>query len=321
MLVLGTKSKILKISFSLFLNLTIATLAIQSLQAQDETMTLPVKEYKEAQMEQYAEQILSIEDDQKRLNLNEELIELLKSQLTQEGAFSYPFKGISSMTILTPPDSSFRLFNWSIPLSDGRHQYECMLLKRNENGKTELWRLNAVQADTLNTPLETFKGSQEQWPQALYYKLIQKKTIHRTYYTLLAFDAHNRLTKRKWIEVFWFDHRGKLQMGAPIYKHPEKRKMLRPVFRYSAEHAMKMNYNADKDRIEFDFLAPENSRLEGVYEYYFPDVTQDAYRWKDNFWVFEKLIDNEEKSKRAKKRIEKQKEDIILEKGTIYQGN
>lgn len=311
----------MKKTIPLSIILILLAVSFDSALAQEASRTLPANDFKEDQIEQYAEQILSIEDDRERLELNNELIDLLKVQLIRKGAFSYPFNWISSMTILTSPDSLFRLFNWSVPLSDGTHRYECLLLKRDENGAPTVSRLNAMQADTLNTPLESFKGDRNQWPQALYYELIQKKAFNRSYYTLLAWDGHNRLTKRKWIEVFWFNRKGELQMGAPIFKHPGKQKLIRPVFRYSAQHAMKMNYNADKDRIEFDFLAPENSRLEGVYEYYFPDVTQDAYRWNEGFWEFEKLIDNEEGTKRAKKRIEKQKKEIILEQGTIYESN
>lgn len=287
-----------------------------SLRAQEDKVN-----FQEAQINQYAEQILSIENDEERIKINRELISLLSSQLKTAGAFSFPFREVTSMTILSSPDSLFRLFNWSVPMNDGSHRYECLLLVKDQNGQAQLKRLTPIQIDTSSTPLEEFRGNQNQWPQALYYDLIQKKTFNRTYYTLLAWDAHNRLTKRKWIETFWFDRTGALQMGAPLFKHPEKRKMIRPVFRYSAQHAMKMDYNASKDRIEFDYLAPENSRLEGVYEYYFPDVTQDAYQWSNDFWVFDKLIDNEENSKRAKKQIEKQKKDLILEEGTIYESN
>lgn len=288
--------------------------------AQDNTRNTIPENFNQIEIEQYVEQILSTEDDEERLAVNEKLKSLLKTTLHKEGAFRFPFDSLISMSVLTPSDSAFRLFNWSVPMSDGSYNYECFMLQRSENGNL-LTVLNPILIDTIDMEFEKFKGNAKKWPQALYYKIISKETYNRKYYTLLAWDGHNRLTKRKWIEVFWFDRNGELQMGAPIFKQERKARMLRPVFRYSAQHAMKMDYNSTKDRIEFDFLAPENSRLEGVYEYYFPDVTQDAFRWNKDYWEFEKLIENEEKDKRAKKRIEKQKKEIILENGPIYESN
>lgn len=303
-----------------FFAFTVLFLSFYLTFAQDNSRNFQTSGFNEQELNSYVEQILSIEDDEQRLSINEALKSLLKTELQKKGAFNFPFDSLTSMSVLTPADSAFRLFNWSVPMNDGSYNYECFMLQRGENGN-QLTILKPILVDTIDVEFEKFKGNANEWPQALYYKIISKETFNRKYYTLLAWDGHNRLTKRKWIEVFWFDRNGELQMGAPIFKQERKARLLRPVFRYSAQHAMKMDYNPSKDRIEFDYLAPENSRLEGVYEYYFPDVTQDAFRWNNDYWEFEKLIDNEEKSKRDKKRIEKQKKEIILENGAIYESN
>lgn len=271
--------------------------------------------YQEAKIEELCFGVLNADYDEERKQFNQALKELLKDEvLLEDGAFSYPFSGVKSLGILTSPDSALRIFNWMVPLSDGSYHYEGLVLVK-QDGEVELIELKPLENDTILN--EYVLLEQNQWPAALYYELIQKKDEFDNYYTLLGWDGHNRLSTKKTIEVIRIKADGSLQFGAPIFE-AAKGKKSRRLFEYSAQQSMRLNYEASTGQIQFDFLAPLKPSLEGVYEYYFPAMTQDAYVWEEDHWKFMKLIDTDEGRKREIKKIEKSKKDIILKEETIY---
>jgi|SRR5690554_353717 len=292
--------------FHLFLTLFFC-LSLAAVHAQDESK-FSKEDYSERFIEELAFEILNAENDEKRVMGNQQLIETLEEELNKEGAFSYPFTAVKSLGILTSPDSMIRIFNWNIPLDDGTYAYGAFVLKAEEDGEYKLIQLHAIDTDTID--LDAFIGNKNHWPSALYYELIQKKAYNRTYYFLLAWDGHNRLTNRKWIDVFWFNKEGELQVGAPIFKNKNNPGIHRVVFRYASQNKMGLSYRKDLDRIEFDHLSPPRSSLKGIYEYYGADFSHDAYYWKGNYWEYKPTIDIEEG-------IKKRKKDFIIEEGVI----
>lgn len=271
--------------------------------------------FQEAKIEELCFGVLNADYDEERKQFNQALKELLKKEvLLKDGVFSYPFKNVKSLGILSSPDSVLRIFNWMVPLSDGSYHYEGLVLLKQE-GEVELIELKPLQNDSILN--EYVLLDQNQWPAALYYELIQKQDEFDTYYTLLGWDGNNRLSTKKNIEVIRIKTDGSLQFGAPIFE-AEKGNKSRRLFEYSAQQSMRLNYETAAGQIQFDFLAPLKPSLEGVYEYYFPAMTQDAYVWEETHWKFIKLIDTDEGRKREIKKIEKGKKDIILKEETIY---
>jgi hypothetical protein len=256
--------------------------------------------------------ILNTTSDLLKDSLNKELIALLSLELSKEDAFEHPFNAVKSMSILTPRDSSFRLFNWNIPYSDGSYSYECAVLRKEETG-TFHYFLQPTKQDSINP--EKLNLSDNHWIPALYYDIISTSTKFGNYYTLLGWDGNNRLTQKKIIDIIWFDGKGNAKLGAPIFQH--KRDLLsRRIFELGAQNRMQLFFNEVVDRIQFDHLSPPNSTLEGIYEYYGPDLTFDAYYWNNGKWTLSEDVDPDERLQKRRKYFESK--DKILEEQPVY---
>lgn len=267
-------------------------------------------------IEQLAFELLNTADDSLKKQLNQDLKELLILECSKPEAISHSFEEVKSLSILTSEDSVFRLFNWNIPWSDGTFDFECGLLKRiKDTDDADFYFLKSIEDSVQLT--EQSPSPKNEWIPSLYYQVITKKTERLTYYTLLSWDGNNRLTTKKYIEVFWFDQAGEMRFGAPILVENGKAHK-RKVFEYAAQNTLNLKFNSDLNRIEFDHLVPSNPRLAGVYEYYGADLSFDAYYWKNNRWEFESDIDIEEGINKSKKDF-KVDQEIIKEKKSIYE--
>ena len=258
-------------------------------------------------IEGLAYQVLNAETDQKKDSLNTVLKEILKVELSKTSAFHTAFDKVTSISILTPEDSAFRMFNWNIPYSEGNFSFECGILLPQED---LIYLDNSKEAEVIADSLQS-------WIPALYYSLIPKQTKFTTYYTLLGWKGNNRLTTKKVIDVLWLSNNGKVKFSAPIF-HSQKVKRDRVVFEFAAQNAMKLTYNSKFDRIEFDHLSPPKQSLTGVYEYYGPDLSFDAYHWESEAWVLKEDIDLDQGLKKKKAEFEIGKENL-LEERPIYQ--
>ena len=53
---------------------------------------------------------------------------------------------------------------------------------------------------------------------------------------------------------------------------------------------MALNFDAKEKMIVMDHLAPEDSRFEGQYQFYGPDFSYDALKFKKGAWIFERDV-------------------------------
>lgn len=259
----------------------------------------------EEQIEAIAYDILNSSDNASKDSLNTVLKQLLQLELSKEGAMQHPFSKVKSMAILIPKDSSFRIFNWNIPYSNGSYSYECGIL--NSEGDFSF----------LNPKNDTAALSGHGWIPALYYSIIEKQDRYgKNLYTLLAWKGNDRLTNKKVIDVLWFNNSGEIQFGYPIFQSGKK-KLSRIVFEYAAQNVMSLHYNSNLDRIQFDHLSPPRQSLNGIFEYYGPDLSYDAYQWVKNHWELDQDIDLDQGL--AKKKADfKLNKDVILEETPVY---
>ncbi|MDA9783149.1 hypothetical protein N9502_02035 [Vicingaceae bacterium] len=215
-------------------------------------------------------------------SINALLKKELSRSLAKENAFRYSFDRVKSLSILTLPDSAFRIFNWEVSYLDGSNKYECLLLKKLGSEST-LEALQPLDSVFEREELENKQLGKSNWLPALYYKIVPVKSRFQTFYTLLAWDGNDLLTNKKYIEVLWFDKSGETHFGAPIFRDNRAVKS-RIIFEFGGQNAMNLNFEEELERIFFSHLAPPSSNLEGIYEYYGADITFDAYQWKGNYW-------------------------------------
>ena len=54
---------------------------------------------------------------------------------------------------------------------------------------------------------------------------------------------------------------------------------------------MSLKFNEKEDKIIFDHLSPIQANQKGLFEFYAPDFTYDAFVWKKGKWRLETNID------------------------------
>lgn len=254
-----------------------------SLFAQHETQLTTTK-VDQARIEFLANSVLQELPKHEKDSLNQLLIQELPFDDNLATTFRTNFNEVKSISILTSPDSAFRIFNWEMAYLDGTNRYECFIIK-NIEGKLQYDHLQASDSTFDREKLINKQLGAKNWLPALYYEIIPVKSRFQTFYTLLGWDGNDVLTNKKYIEVLWFDKTGKIHFGAPIFKD-NRSVQSRVVFEYGGQNAMNLNYENQLERVSFSHLAPPSSTLEGVYEYYGADVTFDAYEWKGKYWQF-----------------------------------
>lgn len=184
------------------------------------------------------------------------------------------------------PDGSFRLITWNIPLTDGSHRYEGLLLAR-QRKLTTLYELRDQTASITNPELAEL--GPERWLGALYYQVVPVRKGGRTWYTLLGWKGHSATETRKVIDVLSF-RSGKPRFGAPLFGRG-KLKEQRKLFAYAFNVSMMLRHEAEQQRIVLDHLAPMRADLQGKGALMGPDMSFDAFVWDKGQWRYERDID------------------------------
>lgn len=319
--------KLISLKLTHFLILGISSLFI-SAQQQVGIATVEVsadKKINDVLIEETAYRLLNAENDDSAFFYNDKLISILNTELNKEEALNHAFSRIQSISILTPPDSSFVLFNWNIPLTDGTFQYECGVLNKQTQGNNQFSFLK----DTSFVDRETSERSTtlaNYWSPCLFYKVIENQGRFQKYYTLLFWDGNNRLTNKKGIDVLWFDKTNSARFGAPLFKFNSQITQSRIIFEYGGQNRMKLQFNEVLNRIEYDHLSPpppddlNTTNLEGVYEYYGPDLSFDGFLWQNQAWHYQADIDMDSGLNKKAKDF-KVDQEIKKEKVPIYTPN
>lgn len=254
---------------------------------------------KEAEINAQLEKLRLAKDDNARILENESLKELIEPLLSYPGVFDYPFDAFQTMSTITSPDGAFRLFNWNIEDNNGMNTHYCYMVRPTRGNKPN--QVIEFKEDHITLPPRPDNMlTAEHWYGALYYKIIPVRSGSKTMYTVIGYSGGTRSTNKKLLDVFFFKGK-KLRMGYPIFQESQgsKRLLRRVFFEHSEKVTIAVNVNERLDAIVFDHLIPETPDLEGMYQFYVPDMTYDAYRWEGNMWKYEedKVAVNEENKK------------------------
>ncbi len=234
--------------------------------------------------------------DYNNLNFEEELKEVLKAP----GILEYPFDKLTTISTIKSPDGVFRVFNWNIENENQIHSHFCYVVKKGRGGKNQIIRFKedkftlGPRPDGMLTP--------NRWYGGLYYKIVPIQVGRKTMYTMFAYNGGNRSSNKKILDVFWFKGKS-LRLGYPIFQDERNEEELhRRVFmEYSEKATVSVRYESGLNKIVFEHLMPETGNLKGMYEYYIPDMSYDAYFWENNFWNYQADIivgNDKEKSRR-----------------------
>ncbi|MDP2388521.1 MAG: hypothetical protein Q8M29_19260 [Bacteroidota bacterium] len=240
----------------------------------------------EAELQALQKKLFATKHDSIKAKLNKDFVELWEKTLSAELSWFYPFDSLNQVGRLVSPDETFRIINWNTYNNDGSHEYFGFIQTYDKKKKKyELFKLIDKSA-TVKNP-ETYIGEPDKWFGMLYYKIIKSGDT----YTLLGWDGNDKLTQKKFIDVLYFKDNGDPYFGKDIFNKIPKKNPRRVVFEYSSEIAMSLHYNEEKKMIIFDHLAPRDPLMEGMFQYYGPDFSYDAFDLSKGKWKYVPDVD------------------------------
>ena len=228
-------------------------------------------------------------DDKRRL-LNKEISEILLSLISNPQTPDIAYDSISNLGKLISPDKRLRIYNWNLVFEDGSFQYYGFIQYYSKNKKTyQVFELKDRKKDITEPEHATL--SNETWYGALYYQIIEKTYWGKKYYTLLGWDGFDDLRNRKIVDVLYFSRNGIPKFGAPIFYNENKQEQRRLIFEFANRSSMALSFDVKKDLLIFDHLSPSSSSLKGLKQYYGPDGSYDALKFKRGKWHYITDID------------------------------
>lgn len=242
---------------------------------------------REAKLVQLLNDLRSSENNKQKVIANKAFKGYLDSTLLLPGCFDYPFEKLTTMGSLRSSDNLIRLFNWNIEQDDQTQKYYCLILRydprKKEYEKSELID-NSVMLPA--KPTEILEA--DQWYGALYYKILPIDKGSKTAYTLLGWDGNTTLSSMKVMDVLYFAGKSP-RLGSPIFKNNGET-LKRVFFEHSKKTTMYLNYDDQQNRIILDHLSPETPSMKGIYSFYVPDLSYDAYELKNNKWYLKEDV-------------------------------
>lgn len=244
-------------------------------------------EEKESELVSLLSDLRNATTDNAKNEANKKFKSTLETTIKLQGAFDYPFDQLTSVGSIKSPDNKVRLFNWNIEQANMTQKYYCYILhfddKKKEYEITELID-NSFMLPAQPTEILEAKD----WYGALYYRIIPVDKGSKTVYTLLGWDGNSEMSTIKLMDVLSFTG-SSVRLGSPIFKVAGETKK-RVFFEHSKKCTMYLNFDDQQGRIMMDHLSPESPSLKGMYAFYVPDLSYDAFELKGNKWVLKEDV-------------------------------
>jgi hypothetical protein len=219
-------------------------------------------------------------------------IPVLTSGLKEENSFDYPFSQLQNISILYPQDSSFRIFSWHLYVDEDTYHYYGAI----QMNTSELRLFPLLDRSRELESLEKRVLGPEQWYGVVYYNMKSFDTPEGKKYLLFGYDGYSFFEKRKVVDVLSFEE-GKPVFGAPVFVEKDQDGNLgnirnRLLLQYSADAAVRLNYDELRNMITHDYLITTGGLYPGQGPVMVPDGSYVGYKLEDGLWVYvDRLFD------------------------------
>lgn len=238
---------------------------------------------KEDSLKTIALTILQGRNAEERFSADSLFTRMLVRALQVPHSFQYPFDSLISISKITPPDSSFRIFTWQLPVTDEVVRKHGAIQMRTADGSLKLFPL--IDKTNVIRNIDDTITSNKAWIGALYYKIIEKKYAGNTYYTLLGYDDYTLSSNRKIIEPLSFEN-GEPVFGAKVFGYkPPHQYAARYIMEYKKETSPRLTYDKDMDMIVYEHLVSETGEPQKKYTY-IPDGDYEGLKWQRGKWAY-----------------------------------
>lgn len=253
--------------------------------AQAQTPSLKISIYEDS-LKKLGVTISNDTIESNRQEANYKFVRTLLSALKEQNSYEYPFNEIQDLiSIKKSEDNKFRIFTWFVMSESGEFRYYGAI-QLNNPSKLELIPL-IDNTENIENPENASLLSTE-WLGAVYYSILPVTQGKNNYYMLLGWKGKNFRTSSKVIEILSLEN-GKANFGLPVLESESKsNKFLnRKIFSYVSEVSMLLRYIKDEKLLVFDHLTAPNDQLKGMTDFYGPDLSYDAYKYKNGKWFFQ----------------------------------
>jgi hypothetical protein len=240
---------------------------------------------KEDSLTIFALQIIQGRTDTDRFKADSQFTKMFVRALKINNSFNYPFESLITISKLSPPDSTFKIFTWQMVINDNVVRQHGAIQMRTKDGSIKLFPLidkSAITKNIIDTIANNFS-----WIGALYYKIIQKQAFGKNYYTLLGYVENNINSNKKIIEVLSFNN-GDPVFGGPYFSSPDNSISnnfgARFIMEYKKNASPRLTYDEDQDMIIYEHLISETGEPQKKYTY-IPDGDYEGLQWKVGKWV------------------------------------
>ncbi len=259
-----------------YLLVVILSLFFTNLFSQKDTIILKREKVLLLKLDKVRSAILDV--DKKKFN--QEFKDYLFETLIIPESYTYNFNRLKTLGVIDSPDKKFRIINWNVQLEDNSNLfYGCILRKGNKKKNKNI----ELVCENPSAEMSTDFIQENNWYGALYYKIIPIKKGKKDHYTILGWRSNSNISYMKIIDVLQING-NHIKLGSSIFQN-KKSKTKRVVFEYSKKASMTLRYEEKYDRIIFDHLSPESPSMNGLFEYYIPDMTFDAYLYDNETWI------------------------------------
>ena len=247
---------------------------------------------KEDSMKPQAVKIIQGINDFDRLKADSIFTRMLMRALVVKNSFYYQFDSLSTISQLYAPDSSFRIFTWQLVINDNVIRQHGAIQMRTADGS--LKRFPLIDKSDITEHLSDTIGNNKGWIGAVYYKIIQKKSFTKNYYTLLGYDENNIRSNRKIIEVLSFDNDEPV-FGARNFSFENDKNFKSSISRYIMEYKKdagpRLTYDPELDMIIVEHLISESNEPNKKWTYV-GDGDYEGFKWLNGKWVHVEKVYN-----------------------------
>lgn len=232
-----------------------------------------------------ADNAVNAQQDKHRIRSHERLVSLIDSFLLDTGSYAVSLDSIPWLSVLQGDD--FRLVTWQLRISDNEHKYGGFLQ----------WADRVVRFKD-NRPFingsEYSSYTPSGWYGCLYYSIIPFESGGVKYYTLLGYNAEDKLISTKVADIL--DLSGtEPRLGLPVFMGPGEAKT-RLLMTYGDISPARMLYDPQLQGIVHDHIeslpgiGPEGEALP------VSDGSMEAWILQKGKWVYKEELYDEVKS-------------------------
>ena len=235
----------------------------------------------EDSLNHYFTTLASETNNEHKIEINNKILNYFREALKDEESFYYPFFDLEHVGIISSDDERLRIITWNLPYNDRTHKYFGFIQYKKNRRSYDVYELNDKSLEIKN-PEQAILNNKN-WYGALYYQIITNKYKGTEYYTLLGADLNDLFTKKKIIEILYFNDDDQPVFGKQVFKN-KTYPVSRVIFEFNGQTNMTLTFDKEKEMIVFDHLSPSRPSLKGQFEFYGPDFSYDGLKFERGIW-------------------------------------